>query len=163
MSFTSLRLLYNDAVANFRDGQKNSVLVITAGPHTDRSLDGPGMQEFIKATFAPARPVAVNVIDFGDDADRPTWEAVAQSTGGSYQNLSSSDRARAYSGDHHDDRLRVPRLGECLHRRARTDQVAVAVGAVDATHRRPHLGAERLTQRVRRLFAAVRVRPLVGQ
>ena len=90
VSFTSLRLLYNDAVANFRDGQKNSVLVITAGPHTDRSLDGPGMQEFIKATFAPARPVAVNVIDFGDDADRPTWEAVAKSTGGSYQNLSSS-------------------------------------------------------------------------
>jgi Bacterial extracellular solute-binding protein len=90
VSFTSLRLLYNEAVANFRDGQKNSVLVITAGPHTDRTLDGPGLQEFIKATFAPARPVAVKVINFGDDPDRATWEAVARTTGGSYQNLGNS-------------------------------------------------------------------------
>ena len=90
VSFTTLRLLYPDTVANFREGEENSVLVITTGPHTDQSLDGPGLQEFIKSTFAPARPVAVNVIDFGGDSDRATWEAVAQSTGGSYQSLNSS-------------------------------------------------------------------------
>lgn len=90
VSFTTLRLLYTDAVANFREGQANSVLVITAGPHTDQSLDGAGLQEFIKQTFAPARPVAVNVVDFGADPDRGTWEAVAQSTGGTYQNITSS-------------------------------------------------------------------------
>lgn len=90
VSFTTLRALYTEAVANFRDGQENSVLVITAGPHTDQSLDGPGLEAFIKQTFTAGKPVAVNVIDFGADADRSTWEAVAQSTGGSYQNLPSS-------------------------------------------------------------------------
>lgn len=87
VSFTTLRLVYNQALANYRGGQSNSVLVITAGPHTDRTLDGPGLQEFIRANTDPERPVAVNVIDFGADADRATWQAVAQLSGGSYQNL----------------------------------------------------------------------------
>lgn len=90
VSFTTLRLLYPEAVANFREGQPNSVLVITAGPHTDQSLDGAGLQDFIKQNFNQARPVAVNVVDFGADPDRGTWEAVAQATGGDYQNLNSS-------------------------------------------------------------------------
>jgi Bacterial extracellular solute-binding protein len=90
VSFTTLRLLYPDAVSNFRDGQPNSVLVITAGPHTDQSLDGAGLRDFIRQNFDQARPVAVDVIDFGGDPDRATWEAVAQTTGGNYQNLDSS-------------------------------------------------------------------------
>lgn len=90
VSFTTLRLVYTDASANYREGQQNSVLVITAGPHTDRSLGAEGLQEYIRGAFDPARPVAVNVIDFGDDPDRATWESVAQITGGSYQNLASS-------------------------------------------------------------------------
>jgi hypothetical protein len=91
VSFTTLRLVYNEALADFRAGQPNSVLVITQGPHTDQSLDGPGLQAFVREAFDPARPVAVNVIDFGEDADRATWEAVAQITGGTYQNLTRSD------------------------------------------------------------------------
>jgi hypothetical protein len=90
VSFTTLRMLYPDAMANFRDGQPNSVLVITGGPHTDQSLDGQGLQQFIRQSFQPAKPVAVNVIDFGADPDRSTWEAVAQITGGDYQNLNSA-------------------------------------------------------------------------
>ncbi|MCH9702166.1 MAG: hypothetical protein K0U76_12445, partial [Actinomycetia bacterium] len=90
VSFTTLRLVYTDASANYREGQKNSVLVITAGPHTDRSLGADGLQEYIRGAFDPARPVAVNVIDFGEDSDRATWESVAQITGGSYRNLASS-------------------------------------------------------------------------
>ena len=90
VSFTTLRLVYTDASAKYRDGQKNSVLVITAGPHTDQSLGAEGLQQYIRGAFDPARPVAVNVIDFGDDPDRATWESVAQITGGSYQNLGSS-------------------------------------------------------------------------
>lgn len=90
VSFTTLRLVYGDAVAKFRDGQTNSVLVITEGPHTDRTLDGSGLEAYIRDTFDRSRPVAVNVIDFGDDSDRGTWEAVAQATGGQYQNLSTS-------------------------------------------------------------------------
>ncbi|TFV57992.1 hypothetical protein E4P42_13110 [Mycobacterium sp. PS03-16] len=91
VSFTTLRLVYNDALAKFRAGQSNSVLVITEGPHTDRTLNGAGLEAFVRDAFDPARPVAVNVIDFGDDADRATWESVAQITGGSYQNLATSD------------------------------------------------------------------------
>jgi Bacterial extracellular solute-binding protein len=90
VSFTTLRLIYQDMLANFRAGQDNSVLVITAGPHTDQSLDGAGLQEFIRQSADPARPVAVNVIDFGGDPDRATWEGVARLSGGIYQNLATS-------------------------------------------------------------------------
>jgi hypothetical protein len=90
VSFTTLRLLYTDMMANFRQGQNNSILVITTGPHTDQSLDGNGLRQYIRGAFDQSRPVAVNVIDFGSDSDRATWEAVAQASGGSYQNLASS-------------------------------------------------------------------------
>ena len=91
VSFTTLRMVYADAVANFKPGQPNSILVITQGPHADKSLDGPGLEDVIKSSIDPARPVAVNVIDVGDDPDRPTWEAVAQLSGGSYQNVPAAD------------------------------------------------------------------------
>ena len=90
VSFTTLRMIYDEALAKFRQGQTNSVLVITAGPHTDQSLDGSGLQDYVRRSFDPARPVAINVIDFGGDPDRATWEAVAQTTGGGYRNLSTS-------------------------------------------------------------------------
>jgi hypothetical protein len=90
VSFTTLRLIYDQLKTNFRQGQSNSLLVITEGPHTDQSLDGQGLQQYIRGAFDPARPIAVNVIDFGNDSDRATWEAVAQASGGSYQNLTSS-------------------------------------------------------------------------
>ncbi|HKP40868.1 substrate-binding domain-containing protein [Mycobacterium sp.] len=90
VSFTTLRMIFTDMMANYRQGQNNSILVITAGPHTDQSLDGPGLQQYIRGAFDPARPLAVNVIDFGNDSDRATWEAVAQASGGNYQNLTSS-------------------------------------------------------------------------
>lgn len=90
VSFTTLRMLYNEALSKYREGQANSILVITTGPHTDQSLDGAGLQEFIKGAYDPARPVAVNVIDFGGGSDRATWEAVAQASSGTYQHVSSS-------------------------------------------------------------------------
>jgi Bacterial extracellular solute-binding protein len=90
VSFTTLRMIYQDMQTNFRAGQTNSVLVITAGPHTDQSLDGAGLQNFIRTSADPAKPIAVNIIDFGADPDRATWEAVAQLSGGSYQNLPTS-------------------------------------------------------------------------
>jgi secreted protein with Ig-like and vWFA domain len=90
VSFTTLRMLYQDMQANYHAGQNNSILLITAGPHTDQTLDGPGLQDFIRKSADPAKPIAVNVIDFGADPDRATWEAVAQLSGGSYQNLATS-------------------------------------------------------------------------
>lgn len=90
VSFTTLRLIYNQAKENFREGQSNSVLVITTGPHTDQSLNGAGLEQFIRGAVDPARPVKVNVIDFGSDSDRATWEAVAEISGGGYQNLPTS-------------------------------------------------------------------------
>ncbi|MDT5099714.1 MAG: hypothetical protein QOC76_3451 [Mycobacterium sp.] len=90
VSFTTLRMIYDDALAKFRQGQTNSLLVITAGPHSDQSLDSSGLQDYVRRTFDPARPVAINVIDFGGDPDRAAWEAVAQISGGGYQNLSTS-------------------------------------------------------------------------
>ncbi len=91
VSFTTLRLVYADAVANYQPGQPNSVLVITQGPHTDRTLDGPGLEEFISSAVDPNRPVAVNVVTVAGDPDRPTWEAVAQLTGGSYLEVPGPD------------------------------------------------------------------------
>ncbi|MGV0633422.1 substrate-binding domain-containing protein [Mycolicibacillus trivialis] len=91
VSFTTLRLVYDAALAGYREGRPNSVLVVTTGPHTDRTLDGPGLQDYIRGALDPARPVAVNVLDFGDDADRATWEAVAELSGGQYRQLAGSD------------------------------------------------------------------------
>ncbi len=76
--------------ANYRVGQKNSILVITAGPHTDQSLDGAGLQDAIRQSADQAKPIAVNIIDFGGDPDRATWEAVARLSGGGYRNLTTS-------------------------------------------------------------------------
>ncbi len=90
VSFTTLRMIYQGMQANYHAGQTNSILVITAGPHTDQTLDGPGLQDFIRKSADPAKPIAVNIIDFGADPDRATWEAVAQLSGGSYQNLPTS-------------------------------------------------------------------------
>lgn len=90
VSFTTLRLIYGEALANFRAGEPNSVLVITSGPHTDRSLDGPGLIAYIQGAADQQRPVAVNVIDLGDDPDRATWEEVAKASGGEYRNVPSS-------------------------------------------------------------------------
>lgn len=91
VSFTTLRQVYSAAVANYVPGKPNSVLVVTSGPHTDRTLDGPGLQEFVSSAVDPERPVAINVIDIGDDPDRPVWEAVAQATGGSYLSAPAPD------------------------------------------------------------------------
>jgi hypothetical protein len=90
VSFTTLRLVYQNAVSNFVAGEKNSVLVITAGPHTDQTLDGTGLQDFIRQSFDPAKPVAVNVVNFGSDPDRPAWEGAAKLSGGAYRNLDTS-------------------------------------------------------------------------
>lgn len=87
VSFTTLRLVYDDALANYRPGQPNSVLVITTGGHTDRTLDGPGLQDYVKATVDRNRPVAINVIDVGEDPDRADWEAVVRLSGGTYQSV----------------------------------------------------------------------------
>lgn len=90
VSFTTLRMIYQELQANYHAGQANSILVITSGPHTDQTLDGAGLQDFIRKSADPAKPIAVNVIDFGGDPDRSTWEAVAQLSGGGYQNLATS-------------------------------------------------------------------------
>ena len=87
VSFTTLRLVYGDALANFRPGQPNSVLLITTGAHTDRTLDGQGLQDFVKDAVDRNRPVAINVVDVGDDPDRATWEAVVRLSGGTYQSV----------------------------------------------------------------------------
>ena len=91
VSFTTLPRAYTDALANYRPGQPNSILVITQGPHTDQTLDGPGLQNYLKSAADPTRPVTINVIDFGGDPDRPTWEAVAATSGGSYQEIATSN------------------------------------------------------------------------
>ena len=91
VSFTTLRAAYADAVANYRPGQPNSILVITQGPHTDQGVDAQGLQNAVKGATDPNRPVTINVIDFGGDPDRPVWEAVAKLSGGSYQEVATSD------------------------------------------------------------------------
>jgi hypothetical protein len=54
--FTTLRLICQSALAYFHAGQTNSMLVITA------------------------KPVAVNVIDFGSDSDRTTRDTATPPT-----------------------------------------------------------------------------------
>ena len=91
VSFTTLPRAYTDALANYRPGPPNSILVITQGPHTDRTLDGPGLQNYLTSAADPNRPVTINVIDFGGDPDRPVWEEITRLSGGSYQEVATSD------------------------------------------------------------------------
>ncbi len=91
VSFTTLRNVYAEALERFSPGHTNRVLVITSGPHTDQSLDSAGLQDLIRRSADPARPVAVDVINVGNDPDRPTWESVAQISGGTYQQVPASD------------------------------------------------------------------------
>lgn len=67
------------------------MLVITSGPHTDRTLGAQGLQDLIRSSVDPARPVVVDVINVGADPDRATWEAVAAISGGTYRSVPASD------------------------------------------------------------------------
>ena len=71
---------------------------------TSRST-APGLQDFIRQNFNQARPVAVNVIDFGADPDRATWEAVAQATGGGLPEPEQFGGPGAHRGADHRARL----------------------------------------------------------
>ena len=66
VSFTTLRMIYDDVLANFRPGQTNSILVITAGPHTDQSLDAGGSAGLRAPHFRPRKAG-------GDQRDRLRW------------------------------------------------------------------------------------------
>lgn len=91
VAYTTLRALYQDAVAGFRPNQVNSVLVVAGRSHTDQTLDGPGLIDTINRLKDPAKPVRVNVIDFGADSDQQTWQTIAQQSGGAYQNVPASN------------------------------------------------------------------------
>ncbi|MGH3726447.1 MAG: hypothetical protein ACRDUS_20260 [Mycobacterium sp.] len=91
VAYTTLRALYQDAVGGFRPNQVNSVLIIAGHSHTDQSLDGAGLIDTINRLKDPAKPVRINVIDFGGDSDQQTWQALAQQSGGAYQNLTTSN------------------------------------------------------------------------
>ncbi|MCB0929525.1 MAG: substrate-binding domain-containing protein [Mycolicibacterium insubricum] len=90
VSFTTLRNMIEDIQANYPTGAAPSILVITAGPHTDQSLGPSGLVDKVRS-IDPAKPIKVNVIDVGDDPDRDTWESVAQTSGGAYQHVGASD------------------------------------------------------------------------
>ncbi|WP_078312847.1 MULTISPECIES: solute-binding protein [unclassified Mycobacterium] len=91
VAFTTLRNVYQEAVNSFRPNQVNSVLIVAGHSHTDQSLDSAGLIDTINRQKDPARPVRINVIDFGNDSDQQTWQALAQQTGGAYQNLTASN------------------------------------------------------------------------
>lgn len=91
VSFTTLRNVYAAAQASYRQGQPNSILVITSGPHTDQSLGSSGLLDMVRQNADPARPVTIDVINVGNDPDRDTWESVAQLSGGTYQSVPASD------------------------------------------------------------------------
>jgi len=91
VSFTTLRNAFAAAQTGFRQGQQNSVLVITSGPHTDQTLGSQGVQDMLRQNADQARPVAVDVINVGDDPDRATWQSVAEITGGRYEGVPRSD------------------------------------------------------------------------
>ncbi|MCV7192858.1 substrate-binding domain-containing protein [Mycolicibacterium brumae] len=90
VSFTTLRNVLAEAQTGYAPGQANSVLVITAGPHSDQSLGADGLLELVRGVD-PTTPVAINVLNVGDDPDAPTWRQVAEISGGTYQGAPSSN------------------------------------------------------------------------
>ena len=83
VSVTDVDHLYDDFPHLQFDRPSDGVLRIT--------LDGPGLEDYVRSALDPERPVTINVIDIGDDPDRQTWESVATITGGGYLNLPAAD------------------------------------------------------------------------
>ncbi len=89
-TYASVLVAYLDAVAGYVPGRVNSVVLITDGPD-DSSLSMEDLLTDLTAAADPARPVAVNIVQIGDNPDVSSFDDIAARTGGTVEAVSTSD------------------------------------------------------------------------
>ncbi len=91
-SAASLLAAYRDAVAGYVPGRANSVVLITDGPNDDASATTQDL--LTDLTSDAARPVAVNVVMIGNNADASAFTDIAARTGGTATTVPTSDSSQ---------------------------------------------------------------------
>ncbi len=90
-TYRSLQAAYASAVDGYVDGGDNSVLLITDGPNDDRSFRSTrSLLDAIAQAGDPATPVRVDVLVIGPNDDIDSLRAVADATGGTVTEVTSS-------------------------------------------------------------------------
>ncbi|MFD0363271.1 VWA domain-containing protein [Nocardia sp. GCM10030253] len=89
-AYPSLLAAYRAAATGYTAGRTNSVLLITDGPDDDSTVTGAKLLADLTAATDKSRPVRIDVIVLAGNGTE-TLRTAAQSTGGTYTRLASSD------------------------------------------------------------------------
>ncbi|WP_447009328.1 VWA domain-containing protein [Saccharothrix hoggarensis] len=79
--YTSLLALYERALADYQDGKRNRIVVLTDGVN-DGGIDYEELKSRLAALKQPGKDIVVSVIALGPDPERDTLSELARSTGG---------------------------------------------------------------------------------
>lgn len=90
-TYPSMTEAYRAALEGFVPGRPNSIVLVTDGPNEDPAESSESVLADITKLVDPARPVAVDVVSIGTNADTGALEAVSTATGGTFTTVSSSD------------------------------------------------------------------------
>lgn len=90
-TYPSMTAAYRAALEGFVPGRPNSIVLVTDGPNDDSAESSESELTDITKLVDPARPVAVDVISIGTNADKADLEAVSTVTGGTFTTVPSSD------------------------------------------------------------------------
>ncbi|HWO61882.1 MAG TPA: substrate-binding domain-containing protein [Umezawaea sp.] len=81
--YTSLLALYQDTQENYRQGKRNSIVVLTDGPN-DGGLGFDELRTRLDKLKRDDRPIPVSVIAIGPAPERDPLTRITQSTGGTF-------------------------------------------------------------------------------
>jgi len=81
--YTSLLALYQNALANYQDGKRNSIVVLTDGPN-DGGLSFDELRTRLDKLKLADRKIPISVIAIGSAPERDPLTKITQSTGGTF-------------------------------------------------------------------------------
>ncbi|MEV0946794.1 substrate-binding domain-containing protein [Rhodococcus sp. NPDC049939] len=90
-TYASLEAIYENAVDGYTPDRINSVLLITDSGNDDDSVTSEALLTSIAETFTPSAPVRIDIVTIGQNPDLETLQMVADRTGGSLEQIESSD------------------------------------------------------------------------
>ncbi|MEU7218358.1 VWA domain-containing protein [Nocardia iowensis] len=89
-AYPSLIAAYKNAIAGYKPGRTNSVLLITDGPDDDSTVTGAKLASDMTAAIDRDHPVRVDIIVIGGTGTQ-TLQSISQQTGGTYTRVATSD------------------------------------------------------------------------
>ncbi|MEU7765109.1 VWA domain-containing protein [Nocardia sp. NPDC049190] len=91
-AYPSLIAAFKSAIAGYKPGLTNSVLLITDGPDDDSTVTGAELAADITAAINRDRPVRIDMIVIGGNgSSNQTLQDLTRQTGGSYTRVTTSD------------------------------------------------------------------------